>query len=265
MSLFFQSLSSSSAGNCLVLWTDRTRILIDCGLASMRRTREVLEQNLRDPRHIDAVIVSHMHGDHINHQSLRVIDEYGLEVWVFEQCLGQLKGKHFNGHKFSKIDLKTFSAASWSVGDLLIQPFEVPHQPIYPNWGFVVRYREHGRWKKAVIVTDFHNGENALGYLIDADFIFIESNHDLGLLAKYFNFNSRFHMSNPKTAELLYTAWMQSCHKPKTVMLGHISAQRNTERNALEEVQRVFREHETDTAFELCAAPLQESSRVIEI
>jgi phosphoribosyl 1,2-cyclic phosphodiesterase len=265
MTLHFQSLSSSSAGNCLVLWTDKTRVIIDCGLASMRRTREVLENNLQDPRNVDAVIISHMHGDHINHHSLRVIEEYGLTVWVSGRCLGQLKGKHFNGHKFHSIDLKTFSDRAMTVGDLSIQPFEVPHQPIYPNCGFAVKYKAGGHWKHAVIVTDFHNGRNALAHLIDADFIFVESNHDLGLLAKYSNPNSRFHMSNPKTAELLYTAYMQSCKKPKTVMLGHLSAQRNTEPYALKEVHKIFQTNETDMGFELCAAPLLDVSRIIEV
>ena len=265
MTLRFQSLSSSSAGNCLVLWTDQTRIIIDCGLASMRRTHEVLENSLQDPRKVDAVIISHMHRDHINHHSLRVLDEYGLTVWVSGRCLGQLKGKHFNGHKFRSMALNTFSSQELTVGDLAIQPFDVPHQPIYPNCGFAVRYRDGRHWRHAVIVTDFHNGRSALEYLIDADFVFVEANHDPDLLARYSNPNSRFHMSNPKTAELLHTAYMQSRKKPKTVMLGHLSAQRNTERHALKEVQHIFHRNGTAMGFELCTAPLLDASRIIEV
>jgi phosphoribosyl 1,2-cyclic phosphodiesterase len=231
----------------------------------MRRTREVLETNLKDPRHVDAVIISHMHGDHINHHSLRVIEEYGLTVWVYERCLNQLKGKHFNGHKFRSMDLKTFSDTPLTIGDLWIQPFEVPHQPTHLNCGFAVRYKENMVWKSAVIITDFHNGSGALGYLIDSDFIFLESNHDPDLLARYFNPNSRFHLSNPKSAELLHTAYIQSSKKPKTVMLGHLSSQRNTEQYALKEVQGLFQKNGTAMDFQLCTAPLQASSVPVEI
>lgn len=264
MALFFQSLSSSSSGNCLVLRTDHTRIVVDCGFSSMRKTREILA-NLGDPRHVDAVVISHMHGDHISHHSLRVLDEYGLTVWVYERCLNQLKGKHFNGYKFRSMALNTYTCKPLTIGDLEIMPFEVPHQPTHLNCGFAVRFQENGGWKNAVIVTDFHNGQNALPYLVDADFIFLESNHDPGLLAKHFNPNSRFHMSNPKTAELLHTAYTQSRSKPAAVMLGHLSSRRNTEACALSEVQRCFQRNETGLDFDLCAAPLFESSRVVEI
>jgi phosphoribosyl 1,2-cyclic phosphodiesterase len=264
MTLRFQSLCSSSAGNCLVLWSDTTGVIIDCGLSSMRKARALL-QNLPDPRAVGAVIVSHMHGDHINRQSLRVIAEYGLPVKVHEQCLDQLRDRHIEGHRGHLPDLKTFSDNNFTIGDLTIQPFEVPHHPSYPNFGFAVRCRERHAWKHAVIVTDFHNGGSALEYFVDADFIFVESNHDPGLLAQYFNPNSRYHMSNPKTAELICASYSQSKRKPHTVMLGHLSEQRNTEHFALEEMRGAFRERGVRVDFNLFAAPLREVSRVVEI
>ena len=55
MPLHFRSLRSSSSGNCLLVWTDHTRVLIDCGLGSMKRTRQVLMDNLGDQLDIDAL------------------------------------------------------------------------------------------------------------------------------------------------------------------------------------------------------------------
>jgi len=231
----------------------------------MRRTREILENNLGNPAHIDSVIISHMHGDHINHQSLRVIEEYGLKLRVYEKCLNQLRGKHYQGHRFKSLDLDTFSDQCFTVGNLSIQPFEVPHNPNFPNCGFVVRCNEGKNWKTAVIATDFHKSADVLDHFIDADFIFVESNHDLGLLARYFNPNSRYHMSNPKTAELLYMAYVQSRKKPHTVMLGHLSRERNTESYALRETKLVFREKGVDLHSKLFAAPAFESSKLVEI
>ncbi|MCG6538102.1 MAG: hypothetical protein L7F78_26150, partial [Syntrophales bacterium LBB04] len=79
------------------------------------------------------------------------------------------------------------------------------------------------------------------------------------------NPNSRFHMSNHKSAELLCAAYMQSKKKPHTVMLGHISSQRNTEQFAREEVTNVFREKQQHIDFQLFTAPLYESSNVVDI
>ncbi len=266
MSLYFQSLISSSAGNCLVLWSDNTRVVIDCGSRTLRGTRELLERNLKDPAAIDAVLVSHLHGDHINGYSLRVIQEYGLSVRVHERCLEQLRERHFNGHRrLHSLDLQTFSDASFTVGDLWFRPFAVPHHPDYPNYGFAVRHKENGQWKKAVIVTDFHDGTAALDHFADSDFIFVESNHDLDLLAQHFNPNSRFHMSNPETAALLCRVCRESARKPHTVMLGHLSSQRNTQTIALEETRAAFRERGMDADFSLSAAPLYGCSPVVKI
>lgn len=265
MPLHFQSLISSSSGNCLVLWSDRTRVILDCGIRSAHGTRNLLENNLEDPKNVDAVIISHMHGDHINHYSLMALDQYGLSLRVHERCLDQLRDRHFNGHRFPSLDLNTFADENFKVGDLSFQPFEVPHHPAYPNFGFAVRYREGKRWRNAVFVTDFNDGTSVLDYFADSDFIFVESNHDLDLLAKYFNPNSQYHMSNPKTARLLCMTCNRNKKKPHTVMLGHLSSQRNTERVALEEVHGAFRVNGMDLDFRLFAAPLYEPSQVIKI
>jgi phosphoribosyl 1,2-cyclic phosphodiesterase len=102
-------------------------------------------------------------------------------------------------------------------------------------------------------------------HLTDADFIFIESNHDLDLLQQYYNPNSLFHMSNPKTAQLLSLARKKSRKPPKEVMLGHISSQRNKPEIALEETRNAFEENEVDLDFELSYAPLREGSEVVEV
>ena len=57
-----------------------------------------------------------------------------------------------------------------------------------------------------VICTDFYDPSDALPHLADADFVFVEANHDVQLLREYFNPNSRFHLSNGETARLLVQA-----------------------------------------------------------
>jgi len=261
MSLHFKSLRSSSSGNCLLVWTDRTRVLIDCGLGSMKRTREVLTKNLGDQLDVDAVVVSHMHSDHIGYYSLRVLDSLGVKVRVHERCLTQLKGKHFNGRRFCSLKLKPFADSSFKVGDLSFQAFEVPHNPWYPTYGFVIKYGS----SKMVIATDFNDWDSLLEHFVDSDFIFVESNHDTELLARHFNPNSRFHMPNPETGKLLCTARKHSRRPPQVVMLGHLSSMRNRLDIALKEVERSFESAGAELDFPLLVAPRSEASEVVKV
>ncbi|MHC4540411.1 MAG: MBL fold metallo-hydrolase [Planctomycetota bacterium] len=260
-SLYFKSLCSSSSGNCLALWTDHTRVLIDCGLGSMKRARQMLRKHLGDPLDIDAAIVSHMHGDHIGYYPLRVLEDHGIKVRVHEKCLAQLKQKHFNGYGFSSLRLKPFSDRHFRVGDLTFRPFELPHNPFYPTFGFTVKYKTI----KVVFATDFNSWDDSLGYFVDANFIFVESNHDLELLRRHFNPNSQFHLPNPQTGKLLYRARKNSRRAPQAVMLGHLSLIRNEPDIAVEETKQTFEGEQTDLDFRLLAAPGLEASQTVKV
>lgn len=261
MSLHFQSVCSSSSGNCLALWTENTRILIDCGLSSMKRTRQALTAVFGDPSTIDAVLLTHTHSDHISYYPLRVLDEYGHTVHIHDDNVDLLEEKHFKDYGFEGLNIETFEDGEFTIKDLLIKPFEVSHNPAYPTFGFQVFYQD----KKIVIATDFCTAADIFENFLDADFIFVESNHDLDLLEQYFNPNSYYHMPNTFTADLLVNIVNQSKNKPQTVILGHISSQRNKPELALGETIDAFQKADKEIDFELMAAPLRESSKIIQI
>jgi ribonuclease BN (tRNA processing enzyme) len=172
-----------------------------------------------------------------------------------------LKQKHFNGYGFKNLNIRPFKNTEFTVGEFKIKPFEVPHSPWYPTYGYQIFYED----KKIVIVTDFCKWDNVLEYLVDADFIFVESNHDLELLRQYYNPNTLYHMPNPGTASLLFEVVSESSKDPQTVMLGHISSQRNERDLALAETVAVFAEADKEIEFQLLAAPLRECSEVVEV
>ena len=97
MSLHFQSIRSSSKGNCLAVFTEKTRILVDIGLSSMKRTRAGLAGVFGDPSDVDAVIVSHTHSDHVSYYPLRVLADTGIPLNIHQRCTEQLEYKHFTG------------------------------------------------------------------------------------------------------------------------------------------------------------------------
>jgi len=262
MTVRFRSLRSGSSGNCLMLWTDRTRILVDCGIGSQYRLRDLLEEHLgHDPR-IDAVVVTHAHRDHVCYPSLRVLRDYGVAVHCHEACLPQIRERH-RPEACEGLVWKTFSTSPFCVNELVIEPFAVSHHPAYPTCAFKIR--EDPGARGLVIATDFNDYTGLLDRFVDADFIFVEANHDLELLRRFPNPMSAFHMENEKTAWLLSHALSQSASPPRAVMLGHLSAERNSQDLALERVSELLRRRNGPFPFELLAASRDRASKTITI
>lgn len=261
MALYFQSICSSSSGNCLLLWLEKTKLMIDCGLSSMHRTRQVLQSYKDNAFQTVSVLITHNHSDHISYYPLRVLQKYGLDVYLHQDNIGQLKNTHFNGDRFKDLKLKPFKNTKFKIGDMTIKPFEVVHNPWFPTFGFEI----YCEGKKAVFVTDFCEWDGIFSHFINADFIFVESNHDPKLLELYYNPNSLFHMSNPQTANLLVNVVKESKEAPQVVTLGHISSQRNEPKIAINEIKRSFCDAGLKIKFELLAAPLKQVAEIVTI
>ena len=261
MPINFKSIRSSSKGNCLAVFTDTTRILVDIGLHSMKKTRSALLEAYGHYNNVDGVIVSHTHSDHVSYYPLRVLAETGIPLSVHYSCLEQLQEKHFTGPGLNSLTINTFSDEPFSLGDLTITPFQVSHNPAFPTYGFAIGHDG----KKIVIATDLNSFDGLIDTFLDADVIFIESNHDLELLRQYYNPNSRYHMPNPHTAKFLEDVCDRSATPPKIVILGHLSPQRNTPKIAIDEIRAYFRTNEKKMEFELVAAPMTSASDIVTV
>jgi phosphoribosyl 1,2-cyclic phosphodiesterase len=226
----------------------------------MKRTRQALVPLIEQSK-IDSVLLTHIHSDHISYYPLRVLEEMLLPVHLSEDSMDQLKEKHFNGYGFKFLKLHPYNNRKFSIGDFLIKPFEVSHNPYYPTYGFELFYQDI----KAVIATDFNEWDSIFDRFVDADFIFVESNHDLGLLEQYYNPNSEYHMPNPDTAELLVNVVREGRKFPRVIMLGHLSSQRNKPKIAIKETATAFKKAGIEMQFELVSAPLKECCQVVKI
>jgi phosphoribosyl 1,2-cyclic phosphodiesterase len=261
MPLRFQSLRSSSSGNCLLVQTEKTTVIVDCGLGTMRQTREVLSKHIENPAQIDAILVSHLHSDHISYYPMRILAEMGIKLKVHKDCLDDLKRRHFRGLGLENLKVDCYETKKFELGDLVIEPFRVPHHPHFLTHGFAIHYND----KKIVVATDFRDARDLEPYFTDADFIFVESNHDLEMLRKYFNPNSLYHMPNPKTAKFLCDVLKKSRKNPALVMLGHLSNERNTPQIAIREIKSAFKQTGIDDNLKVQTAPPYQSSELIEI
>jgi phosphoribosyl 1,2-cyclic phosphodiesterase len=259
--LYFKSLRSGSGGNCLTLWTGKTRLLFDCGLSPQWWCEDVLWHHV-DPADIDALIVSHAHGDHINYAALRVMENYGVPVRCHKTIRRAIQSKGGGG------GLRCFSDRPFRVGEFKIQPFPLPHGDT-KNYGFAVTCRQGKQKRKVVVATDLTWGEVA--YFTDADFIFVEANHDPELRKRveakkgWRNANSRNHFSNAKAGSLLHYAARRSRFAPKAVMLGHLSGDYNTAALAKNTVMQIFRDKGHRFEAKLYVASQDKATRKVTI
>ena len=60
----FCSLYSGSSGNCLLVETSNTKILIDAGESSKKISSALSSLDI-DPNEINAILVTHEHSDHV--------------------------------------------------------------------------------------------------------------------------------------------------------------------------------------------------------
>jgi phosphoribosyl 1,2-cyclic phosphodiesterase len=263
MPLSFRSYRSSSSGNCLALWTGSSSILIDCGVRTLRDCRALLQAHQASHGRVDGVLVTHVHGDHCTLDALRVLGEAGIPVYAHRRVVPQLHARH--GAPSSALATIRAFGDTFSIGEFEAAAIELPHAPGVPTYGFVLRTGEGAERRSVVIATDFNDAAALLPHLAGASFVFIEANHDLDLLRRRFNRNSLFHLNNGATARALCQAVLNGGCAPATVVLGHLSDERNLDELALSEVHEAFRREGTRVPFELETAPRFTASRVFRI
>jgi phosphoribosyl 1,2-cyclic phosphodiesterase len=130
--LRFASLASGSGGNCLVAQAPdlvgATTVLIDCGL-SLRDTERRLARLGLEPGDINAVLVTHEHGDHAG----CVFDfaaAHNVVVFLTHGTSRALKaeGKLHDGIKTKFIR----GEEKFAIGSMEVTPFTVPHDASEP-------------------------------------------------------------------------------------------------------------------------------------
>ena len=75
MNIHFKSIRSGSSANCLLLRLGKDCVLIDCGIKTQWELNQIIKEHAGGPERIKGVVISHGHSDHINHSSLRVLED----------------------------------------------------------------------------------------------------------------------------------------------------------------------------------------------
>ena len=120
MSVRIAVLGSGSGGNCTLVATQKTRLLIDAGF-SKKETYARLEAVGERTDDFDALVISHEHTDHISGLRALALD-LNVPVYISPGTRDALRWDP----RLRAFEL--FSAGGkFSIGDIEITPFSIPH------------------------------------------------------------------------------------------------------------------------------------------
>lgn len=258
------SIRSGSRGNAILVYTEKTRIMVDCGISGKMAESGMREIGV-EPETLSAILVTHEHQDHISGIGV-MTRRYGLPVYANERtwaAMDRAVGKMQAGNR------RNFShAEAFEIGDIGVLPFSIPHDAADP-----VGYSFTGGGTKVSVATDIGVLEESLFRSIQgSDAVLLESNHDRNMLdmgsypwpLKQRIRGERGHLSNDdagKAAEFLVRMGTQR------IMLGHLSQENNYPLLAQQTVVNILRDAgiEPERDMRLCVAPRDRVSPVIEM
>jgi phosphoribosyl 1,2-cyclic phosphodiesterase len=168
----FASLGSGSQGNALVAEAGRSRLMLDCGFTLQEAEARLARAGL-SPSDLSGIIVTHEHGDHAD-GVFPFARRHGTPVWLTYGTLASLREA---GVSVENASIRLVDGA-FPVGDLLVQPYTVPHDAREP-----VQYVLSDGASRLGVLTDAgcataHIEEHLSG----CDALVLECNYDPDLL-----------------------------------------------------------------------------------
>lgn len=168
----FASLGSGSRGNALVVESGSTRILLDCGFGLAETVSRLGRLGLT-PQDLSAIVVTHEHDDHIGGVA-RLARRHALPVWMTHGTLDGFESLFAGVGDVNVIG----SYEAFSVGDLEVHPFPVPHDAREP-----AQYVLGDGARRLGVLTDTGcSTPHIESMLSQCHALVLECNHDSGML-----------------------------------------------------------------------------------
>ena len=222
--LRFRSLGSGSGGNATVVEAGGLlpfRLLVDCGLGIRQLTARLAQAGLR-PEDIDAVFITHEHGDHIGcAQTLSL--RHRIPVWMSQGTHSAIGLPDLDGLLHIARDAKAID-----LGGMQLMPFTVPHDAREP----LQLSCTDGSAKLGILTDLGHATPHVMAHLQTCHALLLEFNHDTELLNQsvYPPFLKRRvagdygHLSNAAAAAIASAVAHDGL---KHVVAAHLSAKNN--------------------------------------
>ena len=263
----FMTIASGSSGNCTYIGTEKTNILLDVGV-SMKNIDIALSDIGMSLSDLDAIFITHEHSDHIKGLGV-VLRKYHIPVYATGGTVrGISECKSLREFDFSL--LKSIrNDQSVTIGDLTVNAKSISHDAYDP-----VCYTFVSEGKKLSYATDLgYSDEDIISFLMDADALIIEANHDIRMLEvgpypyilKQRILGDKGHICNEASGELVSRLLNEHV---KHISLAHLSDKNNYPDLALETVRQAIHENPLSNGekdFGLCVAPRYVAGQLVEL
>jgi phosphoribosyl 1,2-cyclic phosphodiesterase len=222
-------LASGSRGNCALVATSSTRILVDAGLSG-RETFKRLRALGERAEEISAIVITHEHSDHVAGLH-RLATKLNVPVFMTAPT-HQAWSRAMRDEKGAIPEIpkpeRFFAGRGFRVGDIEIMPFTIPHDAADPV-GFT--FRAEG--VKIGFATDLgYMPASVRDHLRGCTVLVMESNHDVEMLrsgpypwsVKQRVMSRVGHLSNDALAEFFTSDYDGGA---EYLVLAHLSEQNN--------------------------------------
>ncbi|MED1792843.1 MBL fold metallo-hydrolase [Brevibacillus nitrificans] len=216
-------LASGSGGNCVALTTDQSTVLIDAGVAKTKIEKRLLEVGIK-PNDIEAIFVTHAHGDHI--KGLPLANKYRILVYA---TYGEWKGISGVDDELQQL-VETLHGVyeTINLSGVIVQPFRT-HHDAYEPIGYTVT---DGETKVSICLDTGKVDAEMLAAMSGSDSYIIEANHEPAMVeaSDYpHTVQARIlsdigHLSNEQTATALQRLVQGRGEK---IFLTHLSSRNN--------------------------------------
>ena len=228
----FTSLGSGSSGNATVIRTDQTLLLIDCGFSNSEIERR-LSHRYVDIENLDAVLVTHEHGDHMRGVDV-LARKQKVPVYASRGTIEAILRRSNKPAKLLPMLHEIEANSPFRIKDITVFPIDVPHDVSEPIQ-YVCRCNGVG----VGVLTDCGSFSEAMvSHYASLNGLLLETNHDEDMLrtgpypedlkrrvgGQYGHLNNR---QSRDFAGRIYHTNLQH------LVLGHISLQ-NNERSLIE-------------------------------
>jgi phosphoribosyl 1,2-cyclic phosphodiesterase len=200
---------------------------------------------------IQALVVTHLHSDHLNHNSLRLCRDHNVPLYIHESNVPFLR-VIMKKHGLTGVTVCPHTGSGFSVGAIEFSPFGVEHDAEEITCGFSFWGRS-APLARVAFATDLGCFPDSMTkQFADCECIVLESNHDTVLLwdnphRPYFHkqrvASNAGHLSNEQAAQALVKICAASRRPPRTIILSHLSEDHNSPDMAVEYVGAKLREH----------------------
>ncbi len=242
MNLGICTLASSSSGNCYIIKSENTVLLLDIGITAKKLETDMARLGL-GTKDIDGVLITHEHTDHV--KGLKTLmNRTTCPVFMTE---GTKTAYIKKNQTISYQRINTIIAGKrYIINDIEVTPFSVSHDAAEP---VAFAFKKDGA-KIAVLTDTGYITEEIFNNIKDADILAIEANHERNILLygrypyslKYRILSDEGHLSNEACAGCIVRLLKENASCP-TVMLAHLSRENNSPAQALITIRNEIEEN----------------------